>query len=183
MVGDAAAVAFAAVVAAHETQRILPPEPAGQRRVRAGLGGIDPGTLAAAQVVVGFAVGQDVWRDDPDLMRAYSQASWIWAGVVPGQAGVNLPLYLTDSLVGLGIPRLGFPMVLGVIAASWWVIKRALPADRDPAPGPSRGSPAPRFGGDGWAVPGCSPNARNPNNAALNRQGPIWGRRCCHPED
>jgi hypothetical protein len=83
-------------------------------------------------VTIGFAVGQKTaWREDPDLMRAYSRASWIWAVSFLVRAGVNAPLYLTDNLVGLGISRvlLGFPMVLVVIAASWWVIRRSLPDD------------------------------------------------------
>ncbi len=83
-------------------------------------------------VIVGFAIGQKTgWRQDADLMRAYSNASWIWAGSFLVRAGVNTPLYLTDNLVGLGISRvlLGWPMVLGVIAASWWAIRRSLPED------------------------------------------------------
>lgn len=83
-------------------------------------------------VIIGFGIGQKTaWRHDPDLMRAYSRASWIWAGSFLVRAGVNLPLYLTDNLVGLGISRvlLGWPMVLLVIAGSWWAIRRSLPAD------------------------------------------------------
>ena len=83
-------------------------------------------------VIIGFAIGQKTaWRQDPDLVRAYSNASWIWAGSFLVRAGVNTPLYLTDNLLGLGISRvaLGFPMVLLVIAGSWWAIKRSLPQD------------------------------------------------------
>lgn len=83
-------------------------------------------------VIVGFAVGQrTAWRQDPDLMRAYSRASWIWAGSFLARAGVNTPLYLTDNVLGLGVSRvlLGWPMVLLVIATSWWTIRRSLPAD------------------------------------------------------
>lgn len=83
-------------------------------------------------VVLGFALGQKTgWRSDPDLIRAYRRASWIWAISFLIRAGVNTPLYLTDNLVGLGISRvlLGWPMVLVVIALSWLVIKRSLPAD------------------------------------------------------
>jgi hypothetical protein len=83
-------------------------------------------------VTVGFAVGQrTAWRQDPDLLRAYGRASWVWAGSFLVRAGVNGPLYLTDNLVGLGISRvlLGWPMVLLVIAISWWVMRRSLPAD------------------------------------------------------
>jgi hypothetical protein len=83
-------------------------------------------------VTVGFAVGQrTAWRQDPDLLRAYGRASWVWAGSFLVRAGVNGPLYLTDNLVGLGISRvlLGWPMVLLVIAISWWVMRASLPAD------------------------------------------------------
>lgn len=83
-------------------------------------------------VVIGFAIGQKTgWRQDPDLLRAYGRASWVWAGSFLVRAAVNTPLYLTDNLVGLGISRvlLGWPMVLVVIAASWWVIRHSLPAD------------------------------------------------------
>ncbi|MDQ1246459.1 MAG: hypothetical protein QG597_827 [Actinomycetota bacterium] len=81
-------------------------------------------------VIMGFALGQRTrWRGDPDLLRAYSRASWIWAGSFLVRAGINLPLYLTDNIVGLGISRvlLGWPMVLLVIALSWAVIMRSLP--------------------------------------------------------
>ena len=83
-------------------------------------------------VIVGFAIGQrTAWRQDPDLMRAYSRASCIWAASFLVRAAVNTPLYLTGNLVGLGISRvlLGWPMVLLVIAASWWAIRLSLPAD------------------------------------------------------
>lgn len=83
-------------------------------------------------VIIGFAIGQrTAWRQDPDLLRAYSLASWIWAASFLVRAGVNTPLYLNDDLVGLGISRvlLGWPMVLLVIAASWWAIRRSLPPD------------------------------------------------------
>lgn len=83
-------------------------------------------------VILGFALGQKTgWRQDPDLLSAYGRASWVWAGSFLVRAGVNLPLYLTDNVVGLGISRvvLGWPMVLVVIAMSWWIIKRSLPQD------------------------------------------------------
>ncbi len=83
-------------------------------------------------VILGFALRQRTrWRADPDLMRAYSRASWIWVGSFLVRALVNTPLYLSDNLVGLGISRvlLGWPMVLVVIALSWAVIRRSLPPD------------------------------------------------------
>lgn len=87
-------------------------------------------------VVVGFALGQRTsWRADPDLVRAYGLASWVWTLSFIVRAAVQTPLWLTDNVIGLGIARvaLGWPMVLVVIAISWWIIRRSLPPDH---PGP-----------------------------------------------
>jgi hypothetical protein len=81
-------------------------------------------------LVVGFALGQKTrWRADPDLRRAYGRASWVWAASFLLRAGINLPLYLTGNLVAMGVARvvLGWPLVLAVIATSWWVLVRSLP--------------------------------------------------------
>lgn len=83
-------------------------------------------------VVVGFALGQKTsWRADPDLVRAYSRASWLWALSFVIRAGVQAPLWLSDNVIGLGIARvvLGWPMVLIIIGLSWWIIRRSLPPD------------------------------------------------------
>lgn len=83
-------------------------------------------------VVVGFVLGQrTAWRGDPEIVRAYSRASWIWAASFVVRAGVQLPLWLGGQVVGLGLARiaLGWPFVLLVIVASWWVIRRTLPTD------------------------------------------------------
>ncbi len=81
-------------------------------------------------VVVGFAVGQRTsWRSDPDLVRAYGRASWLWTLSFVIRAAVQAPLWLSANVIGLGIARvaLGWPLVLTVIALSWWVIRRTLP--------------------------------------------------------
>lgn len=83
-------------------------------------------------VVVGFALGQRTrWRSDPDLVRAYGLASWVWTASFLVRAAVQGPLWLSDNVIGLGIARLvlGWPMVLLVIGLSWWVIRRTLPPD------------------------------------------------------
>jgi hypothetical protein len=83
-------------------------------------------------VIVGAAVGQRTsWRDDPDLMRAYSRASWIWAVSFLVRAGVMTPLYVSGEVLALGVTKvvLGWPMVLVVIWLSWLTIRRSLPPD------------------------------------------------------
>lgn len=133
VVGGLAAVALAAVVAARTGNAVdyfLPSLLANVASALVWAASILAGWPMLG-VIVGFALGQKTrWRGDPALVRAYSRASWIWAVSFLVRAGVNLPLYLTDNIVGLGISRvlLGWPMVLLVIALSWAVIVRSLPA-------------------------------------------------------
>ncbi|MFC7550753.1 DUF3159 domain-containing protein [Plantactinospora sp. GCM10030261] len=83
-------------------------------------------------VVVGAALGQrGRWRRDPDLLRAYGRASWIWAGQYLARVLVFVPLYLADQVVALVGARvvMSWPLVAATLAVSWWVIRRSLPAD------------------------------------------------------
>ncbi|RKT52243.1 DUF3159 domain-containing protein [Saccharothrix australiensis] len=83
-------------------------------------------------VVVGFVTGQRFrWRRDPDLMRAYRAASWPWVGQYVVRVVVFGALWLTGQVVVLGVMRavLTWPLQAVCIAVSWWVLRRALPAD------------------------------------------------------
>lgn len=84
-------------------------------------------------VVVGLLLGQKTrWRRDPELVRAYSRASWVW---VFGQYTLRVVvfglLWWTGQVVALGIARtvLSWPLVAVTIAAGGWVLYRTLPAD------------------------------------------------------
>jgi hypothetical protein len=84
-------------------------------------------------VVVGAVLGQKTrWRRDPDLVRAYGRASWVW---VFGQYTVRTVLFgalwLSGSVVALGIAQvaLSWPLVAAVVAASAVVLRRSLPDD------------------------------------------------------
>ncbi|TWH21053.1 uncharacterized protein DUF3159 [Prauserella rugosa] len=86
-------------------------------------------------VVVGTVLGQKTrWRKDPDLLRAYSLASWVW---VFGQYTVRVVvfgvLWWAGEVVALGVARtvLSWPLVAVTVAVSGWVLHRALP-DRHP---------------------------------------------------
>ena len=81
-------------------------------------------------VIMGMALRTGTrWRRDPDLLRGYSRASWVWTASFLVRAAFVAPLYLADQLLLLGVARvlLGWPMVLGVVALSWWQIRRSLP--------------------------------------------------------
>lgn len=82
-------------------------------------------------VVVGAVLGQRArWRRDPDLLRAYGRASWVWAASFALRVSVFLPLWAAGEVVALGVARaaLSWPLVAAVLAVSWWVLRRTLPA-------------------------------------------------------
>ncbi|KUL28493.1 DUF3159 domain-containing protein [Actinoplanes awajinensis] len=82
-------------------------------------------------LVVGAVLGQRTrWRRDPELLKAYSRASWVWVLQYVIRVAVFLPLYAagqTGALAGARIV-LSWPLVAACLAVSWWVIQRTLPA-------------------------------------------------------
>ncbi|GAB3282633.1 DUF3159 domain-containing protein [Parasphingorhabdus pacifica] len=83
-------------------------------------------------LVVGTVLGQGrSWRRDPDLLRAYNRASWVWVAQYLIRLVVFVPLWMAGSVVGLSIAQvvLTWPLVAACVAVSWWVLRRALPTD------------------------------------------------------
>ena len=82
-------------------------------------------------VIVGPITGTGMrWRKDPDLLRAYSRASWLWVLLNVVRAAVQVPLIQGEDLWALAAVRpIFYLMVIGVVLWSWRVIKKALPAD------------------------------------------------------
>src|SRR5918999_194342 len=81
-------------------------------------------------LVVGTVLGQRTrWRHDPDLLRGYQRASWVWVGQYLVRLAVFLPLYAANAVVALGIARtvLTWPIVALCVALSWPVLRSALP--------------------------------------------------------
>ena len=79
-------------------------------------------------VILGPATGNGMaWRKDPDQVRAYSLASWIWVGVFGARLAVQLPFYLAGSLVALGIAKtaMGLPVFALGVWLSYLILKRA----------------------------------------------------------
>lgn len=82
-------------------------------------------------VVVGVVLGQKTrWRRDPDLVRAYGNASWVW---VLAQYLLRVlvfgVLWWSGWVVALGVARvvLSWPLVAATLAASAVVLRRSLP--------------------------------------------------------
>ena len=64
------------------------------------------------------------------LLKAYSRVTWLWAILSLVRAAIQIPLIQAGQLAWLGAtPFLFYGLVAITIAASWWVIKRTLPAD------------------------------------------------------
>jgi hypothetical protein len=91
--------------------------------------------------VQSFGVREEGWREQPRLLRAYVQATWMWAALFFLRLAVQLPLYLAGALVALGTARvaMGVPLFALGIWLTWLLLRReratrpaAEPATREP---------------------------------------------------
>lgn len=82
-------------------------------------------------VIVGPIVGTRMrWRQDPDLVRAYGKASWLWVALCLLRAAVLFPLIEENLLWGLAVTgAIFYGLVAITVYLSWRVIRRSLPAD------------------------------------------------------
>ncbi len=82
-------------------------------------------------VIVGPLTGTGMrWRKDPELLKAYSKASWLWVLLNVVRAAIQVPLIQGEDLWALAAVRpLFYVMVIGVVFWSWRIIKKSLPAD------------------------------------------------------
>lgn len=82
-------------------------------------------------VIVGPIVGTRMrWRQDPDLVRAYGRASWLWVALCLLRAAVLFPLIENNLLWGLAVTgAIFYGLVALTVVLSWRVIRRSLPAD------------------------------------------------------
>lgn len=114
-------------------------------------------------VLVGLATGEGMsWRQTPYLLRAYTIASWFWVAMFAIRLSVQVPLYLSEGVVALGVARvaMGWPLFLLTLWLSWLVIKKArmqqkaveAAAAADDASGPGGSSPD-GSSSDGFGLP------------------------------
>jgi hypothetical protein len=106
-------------------------------------------------VVVGTLLRQKSrWRHDPQLLRAYSRASWVWVGQYTVRILVFTPLWWAGQTEALALAGtvLTWPLVALCVSASWWVIRRALPTThpglRHPQPASTLPNPVDHDPGD-----------------------------------
>lgn len=82
-------------------------------------------------VIVGLALGQRFrWRRDPDLLRGYRRASWLWVGQYLVRLAVFIPLFRADQVAALGVARaFTWAPVVVCVLGSWPLVRSALPDD------------------------------------------------------
>ena len=81
-------------------------------------------------LIVGPLTGEGMeWRKDPERVRTYARASWIWVGVFSLRLAVQLPLYFAGALLALGIAKtaLGLPLFLIAIYLTYLVLRAGDP--------------------------------------------------------
>jgi len=71
-------------------------------------------------VIVGPLLGDGMhWRSDRERTRLYSRACWIWVAAFLARLAVQLPLYLSEAVVALGVARTA--MGLPIFALALWL--------------------------------------------------------------
>jgi hypothetical protein len=87
-------------------------------------------SILARWPLLGVLVGAirqqpSAWREDPDQLRAFSRASWIWVGMFLLRIVVQVPLWAAGLTVALGTANvaLGLPVYLVTLWLTWLVLR------------------------------------------------------------
>ncbi|MEA2459454.1 MAG: hypothetical protein QOC95_2426 [Thermoleophilaceae bacterium] len=88
-------------------------------------------SIAVRRPLVGIVVGSidgegSGWREDPVRVRAFTRASWLWAGLFLVRLAVQLPLYVASAVVALGVARtaMGLPLFALGLWLTWRLVRR-----------------------------------------------------------
>ncbi|MEU1605969.1 DUF3159 domain-containing protein [Micromonospora matsumotoense] len=84
------------------------------------------------------AKGRAEWRDDPRLVRTFTQLTVLWGVVWLAKVGVQAGLYLAHQDTALGVARLalGYPPYALLLLITVWTVRRVT---RESAPQPLPG--------------------------------------------
>jgi hypothetical protein len=95
-------------------------------------------SIAVRRPLVGLIVSQldgegGTWREDPVRLRAFTRATWLWAGLFVLRLVVQLPLYVAGAVVALGVARtaMGLPLFALGLWLTWRLVRR--PSEAAPA--------------------------------------------------
>ncbi len=102
-------------------------------------------SAAIRQPLVGWiwsvlvAKGRSEWRDDPRLVRTFTQLTVLWGVVWLAKVGVQAGLYLAHQDTALGVARLalGYPPYALLLLITVWAVRRVTreTAPTTPLPG------------------------------------------------
>ena len=88
-------------------------------------------SIAVKRPLVGIIVANldgegSAWRSDPARVRAFTRATWLWAGLFLFRLVVQLPLYLAESVVALGVVKtaMGLPLFVVGLWLTWLLVRR-----------------------------------------------------------
>jgi hypothetical protein len=99
-------------------------------------------SLIARRPLVGLVIGLldprvADWREDPRSRRAYTVATWVFAGLYASKLLVQVPLLVLHQVAALGAAKLAMGLPLFALV-TWivWMIHRSVLASRKDADGP-----------------------------------------------
>lgn len=77
------------------------------------------------------------WVDSPARLRAYRQATGVWAGMFVVRLAVQVPLWMAGAAAALGLANvvLGLPLFAAVLWLTWAIVRERAEAAEAPAPG------------------------------------------------
>ncbi len=66
------------------------------------------------------------WRQDPERVKLFNRASWVWVGMFLTRLVVQLPLYLSGALLALGIAKtaMGLPLFALTIWLTYLILRK-----------------------------------------------------------
>jgi hypothetical protein len=72
------------------------------------------------------------WRRDPAMLKGFTRATLVFAGLFALRLIVQVPLYLIDALNALGIAKVGMGLPLYALALwlAYAVLRGSLPPDK-----------------------------------------------------
>ncbi|GAA2248732.1 hypothetical protein GCM10010401_23130 [Rarobacter faecitabidus] len=93
--------------------------------------GLKAGLTDAGKIERGETKGWTSWRRNPEMMRRYQLATWLWVGLFGLRLVVQVPLYLAQEVGYLGTARLvmGVPLWAVTLWLTWMLVRTP---DEDP---------------------------------------------------
>lgn len=78
-------------------------------------------------VMLGPILGENLmWRKDPERLKAYVKAGWLWVGMFGARLIIQYPLYQSGNINALGTARLimGYPLFILTAWGTWQILRK-----------------------------------------------------------